>query len=139
QNAGVIGAAHAGWKGALTGVTDRTIQAMEALGATRTRIICAIGPCIARASYEVGPDFVERFERANADNSRFFTAGRADHSQFDIAGYVAARLAAEGVGAIDLLDDDTYSQPDRFYSYRRSCHLGEVDYGRQMSVITLAG
>jgi YfiH family protein len=135
--AGVIGAAHAGWKGAIGGVTDQTIVAMEALGARRDRIACAIGPCIGRASYEVTLDFAERFERDDADNARFFTAGRLGHVQFDIAAYVASRLAGAGVGRIDLLEEDTYSQPDRFFSYRRSCHRGEADYGRQMSMIAL--
>ena len=135
--AGVVGAAHAGWKGAIGGVTDRTILAMEALGAQRDRVACAIGPCIGRVSYEVTLDFAERFERDDADNARFFTAGRLGHVQFDIAAYVASRLAAAGVGRIDLLEKDTYSQPDRFFSYRRSCHRGEADYGRQVSMIGL--
>lgn len=136
--AGVIGAAHAGWKGALGGVTDQTIAAMEALGAARDRIACAIGPCIGRSSYEVTLDFVARFETADVENERFFTPGREGHCQFDIAGYVAARLAGAGIGAIGILGEDTYSQPDRFYSYRRSCHRGEADYGRQISMIALA-
>ncbi len=136
--AGVVGAAHAGWKGALGGVTDATLAAMEARGARRDAIICAIGPCIARASYEVTLDFAERFERARADNARFFTAGRVGHAQFDIAAYVASRLVDAGVGGVNLLDEDTYAQPDRFYSYRRTCHLGEADYGRQISMIGLA-
>ncbi|WP_176596926.1 MULTISPECIES: peptidoglycan editing factor PgeF [Sphingobium] len=135
--AGVVGAAHAGWKGALAGVTEATIAAMEALGASRERIACAIGPCIGRASYEVTLDFAERFAAADGDNDRFFTAGREGHCQFDIAAYVAARLAAAGIGRIELLDEDTYSQPDRFYSYRRSCHRAEPDYGRQISMIAL--
>ncbi|MBU1256976.1 MAG: peptidoglycan editing factor PgeF [Alphaproteobacteria bacterium] len=135
--AGVVGAAHAGWKGAIGGVTDATIAAMTALGAQRDRIGCAIGPCIGRSSYEVTLDFAERFERDDADNARFFTAGRLGHVQFDIAAYVASRLAAAVVGRIDLLDEDTYSQPDRFFSYRRSCHRNEPDYGRQLSMIGL--
>lgn len=135
--AGVIGAAHAGWKGAIAGVTDSTIAAMEALGASRDGIACAIGPCIGRAAYEVTLDFAERFERDNADNARFFGAGRPGHCQFDIAAYVASRLQAGGIGQITLLDEDTYSQPERFYSYRRSCHRGEGDYGRQISMIAL--
>ncbi len=98
--AGVVGAAHAGWKGAIGGVTDRTIVAMEALGARRDRMACAIGPCIGRASYEVTLDFAERFERDDADNARFFTAGRLGHVQFDIAAYVASRLAAAGASRI---------------------------------------
>lgn len=137
REAGVIGAAHAGWKGAISGVTDRTIAAMETLGATRAGIACAIGPCIGRASYEVTLDFAERFERDNADNARFFSAGRAGHCQFDIAAYVASRLQAAGIGRISLLDEDTYSQASRFFSYRRSCHAQEGDYGRQISMIAL--
>ncbi|QCB36658.1 peptidoglycan editing factor PgeF [Sphingobium sp. PAMC28499] len=137
KEAGVIGAAHAGWKGAISGVTDRTIAAMETLGATRAGIACAIGPCIGRASYEVTLDFAERFERDDADNARFFSAGRAGHCQFDIAAYVASRLQAAGIGRISLLDEDTYSQADRFFSYRRSCHAQEGDYGRQISMIAL--
>ena len=137
REAGVIGAAHAGWKGAISGVTDQTIAAMEMLGATRAGIACAIGPCIGRASYEVTLDFAERFERDDADNARFFSAGRAGHCQFDIAAYVASRLQAAGIGRISLLDEDTYSQADRFFSYRRSCHAQESDYGRQISMIAL--
>ncbi|MEJ7927523.1 peptidoglycan editing factor PgeF [Sphingobium sp. AN641] len=132
---GVVGAAHAGWKGAIGGVTDATIAAMTALGADRGRIACAIGPCIGRASYEVGDDFAARFEADDADNGRFFSEGRAGHRQFDIAGYVAARLAAAGIGRVEMLDEDTYGQPERFFSYRRSCHLGEPGYGRQISMI----
>ena len=94
--AGVVGAAHAGWKGAIGGVTDATLAAMEALGATRSRIVAAIGPCIGRASYEVTDDFAHRFEEQDADNARFFSAGKPGHLQFDIGGYVAARLAAAG-------------------------------------------
>ena len=137
REARVIGAAHAGWKGAIGGVTDRTIAAMEALGASREDIACAIGPCIGRASYEVTLDFAERFERDDAENMRFFSAGRAGHCQFDIAAYVASRLQAAGIRQIALLDEDTYSQPDRFFSYRRSCHAQESDYGRQISMIAL--
>ncbi|WP_298398804.1 peptidoglycan editing factor PgeF [Sphingobium sp.] len=137
SQAGVVGAAHAGWKGAIGGVTDRTIDAMVALGADPARIACAIGPCIGRASYEVGDDFALRFEQEDADNVRFFSAGRPGHCQFDIAAYVATRLANAGIGQIALLDEDTYSQPDRFYSYRRSCHAQESDYGRQISMIAL--
>ncbi len=137
--AGVVGAAHAGWKGAIGGVTDRTIDAMVALGADPARIACAIGPCIGRVSYEVTDDFAARFADDDAANERFFTPGRADHCQFDIAAYVAARLAGAGVSRIAMLDEDTYSQPDRFYSYRRSCHRNESDYGRQIAMIALPG
>ncbi|BBD99777.1 peptidoglycan editing factor PgeF [Sphingobium amiense] len=135
--AGVVGAAHAGWKGAIAGVTDATVAAMEALGARADRIACAIGPCIGRASYEVDDAFAARFAQADAANERFFTPGRPGHQQFDIAAYVAARLAAAGIGRIAMLDEDTYSQPDRFFSYRRACHRGESDYGRQISMIAL--
>lgn len=137
RSAGVVGAAHAGWKGALGGVTDRTVDAMVALGARRESMSAAIGPCIARASYEVTSDFARRFEEDDAENLRFFSTGRAGHLQFDIAAYVAARLAAAGLRWVELLDEDSYSQPDRFYSYRRSCHRGEPDYGRQISMIAL--
>lgn len=139
RNAGVIGAAHAGWKGAIAGVTDRTIEAMLALGATCAGISCAIGPCIGRASYEVTEGFMKPFEEEGADNARFFSAGRPGHAQFDIAGYVAARLARAGLSRIEMLDEDTYSQPDRYFSYRRSCHRGEPGYGRQISMIGMAG
>ncbi|WP_300398165.1 peptidoglycan editing factor PgeF [uncultured Sphingobium sp.] len=135
--AGVVGAAHAGWKGAIGGVTDATLAAMEALGAARARIVAAIGPCIGRASYEVTDDFAHRFEEQDADTARFFSAGKPGHLQFDIGGYVAARLAAAGVARVAVLDEDTYSQPDRFFSYRRACHRGEPGYGRQMSMIGL--
>lgn len=138
QQAGVVGAAHAGWKGALYGVTDRTIAAMDALGADRSRIACAIGPCIARRSYEVGDDFAIRFEEADAANERFFGMGKPGHRMFDIEAYVAARLAAAGVGRVEALGEDTCSQPDRFFSYRRSCLKGEGGYGRQISLIGLS-
>lgn len=137
QEAGVIGAAHAGWKGAITGVTDNTIAAMEALGAHRSRIACAIGPCIAQKSYEVDEGFFRRFAEEDAANERFFADGKPGHYQFDIEGYVAARLAAADIGKVECLGEDTYSQPNRFFSYRRSCHLGEPGYGRQISLIGL--
>ncbi len=135
--AGVVGAAHAGWKGAISGVTDNTIAAMERLGADRSRISAAIGPCIGRASYEVGDDFALRFTEDEAENERFFSPGRTGHQLFDIEGYVAHRLASAGIGRVDCLGEDTLSQPTRFYSYRRSCLNGEPDYGRQISVIGL--
>ena len=136
--AGVVGAAHAGWKGAISGVTDNTISAMEALGADRSRIICAIGPCIGQKSYEVDESFFKRFANDDPANERFFTDGKAGHFQFDIEGYVAARLGAAGIGKVQCLGEDTYSQADRFFSYRRSCHLGEPGYGRQISLIGLS-
>jgi YfiH family protein len=136
-DAGVVGAAHAGWKGALGGVTDATIEAMIALGADRSRITAAIGPCIARASYEVTADFALAFETADPANERFFSAGRPGHLQFDLEAYVAARLAGAGIGRIEALGLDTYADPDRFFSYRRACHRGEPDYGREISLIGL--
>ena len=136
--AGVVGAAHAGWKGALHGVTDATIVAMEKLGAHRDRVTAATGPCIARASYEVDDAFVRRFEEADPANERFFLfAGKPGHQQFDIEAYVAARLAAAGVGRIETLGLDTYSDETKFFSFRRATHRGEPDYGREISLIGL--
>lgn len=137
--AGVIGAAHAGWKGAIGGVTDATVAAMEALGADRARIVAAVGPCIARASYEVDDAFRRRFEEDDAENERFFAdAGRPGHARFDLEGYVAHRVAAAGVGKVETLGLDTYADDARFYSFRRATHRGEADYGRQMSLIALS-
>ena len=138
RQAGVVGAAHAGWKGAMSGVTDNTLTAMEALGADRSRIACAIGPCIAQKSYEVDEGFFRRFAEEDAANERFFADGKPGHYQFDIEGYVAAWLATAGILKVECMGEDTYSQPDRFFSYRRSCHLGEPGYGRQISLIGLA-
>ena len=135
--AGVIGAAHAGWKGALGGVTDATIKAMEALGATRANIAAAIGPCIARKSYEVSDAFVETFAAADPANERFFSGGRTGHAYFDLEGYVAHRLQAAGIARVDALGLDTCSDAARFFSYRRATLAGEPDYGRQISVIGL--
>jgi YfiH family protein len=135
--AGVIGAAHAGWKGALGGVTDATIQAMEALGAQRDRIAAAIGPCIARASYEVDEAFARRFEADDPANERFFAEGRAGHFQFDLEAYVANRIAAAGVTRVAMLGLDTYADEARFFSFRRATHRGEPGYGRQISIIGL--
>ena len=135
--AGIIGAAHAGWKGALGGVTDATIAAMVALGASPASISCAIGPCIGRASYEVSESFADVFLDRNDEDARFFLAGRTGHLQFDIAGYVASRLAEAGIGKVVMLDEDTYPQPERFFSYRRTCHANEPSYGRQISLIGL--
>lgn len=135
--AGVVGAAHAGWKGALGGVTDATIKAMEALGAQRANIAAAIGPCIARNSYEVDTGFIARFTQDDPANERFFFDGRAGHAWFDLETYVAHRLYAAGLNQVHLLGEDTYSQPARFFSYRRTTHAAEPDYGRQISVIGL--
>lgn len=135
--AGVIGAAHAGWKGAISGVLENTVQAMVALGARKDRISCAIGPCIAQKSYEVDEGFFQKFAQDDPANERFFSDGAVGHYQFDIEGYAAARLAAAGIRTIACLGEDTYSQPDRFFSYRRSCHEAEDGYGRQLSLIGL--
>ncbi len=136
-DAGIVGAAHAGWKGAIGGVTDKTIDAMVALGADRSRIHAAIGPCIARASYEVDAGFARRFQEQDPENERFFAAGRPDHFQFDLEGYVASRLAAAGIGRVEMLGLDTYPDATRFYSFRRATHRGEPGYGRQISLIGL--
>lgn len=137
EDRSIIGAAHSGWKGALTGIGEATLDAMVALGARREAIGCAVGPCIGRASYEVSERFADPFLERDAEDARFFSAGRPGHLMFDLGGYVAARLATAGAGQITLLDEDTYSQPERFYSYRRSCHAGEPGYGRQISLIGL--
>ncbi len=133
--AGVIGAAHAGWKGAIAGVSDSTIEQMEQLGAKRDRIICAIGPCIAQKSYEVDLAFFERFMDDDNSNEHFFKVEKIGHYQFDIEAYAASRLAKAGITNIACLGQDTYSQDDMFYSYRRSCHRSEEGYGRQISLI----
>lgn len=129
----VIGAAHAGWRGALAGVTDSAIEAMERLGARRERISAAIGPCIAQPSYEVDEAFRDRFLAADAENERFFAPG----PHFDLPGYVLHRLRAAGIGRAEALGFDTYADADAFYSYRRATHRGEADYGRQLSAIAL--
>lgn len=135
--AGVIGAAHAGWKGAIGGVTDTTVTAMEGLGARRDRIVAAIGPCIAQQSYEIDEAFRARFVGDDAGNDRFFTAGRAGHAHFDLEGYVAHRLRAAGIACVEPLGEDTLSQPDRFFSFRRATLAGAADYGRQITLIAL--
>jgi YfiH family protein len=135
--AGVVGAAHAGWKGAIGGVVEATIAEMEKLGAARDRIAAAVGPTIARKSYEVDEGFLRRFAEQDPENERFFSQGREGHHQFDLEGYVVARLADAGLARIEALGEDTYSQPDRFYSFRRATHRSEPDYGRQISLIAL--
>ena len=133
----VIGAAHAGWKGALTGVLESTIEAMEKLGADRSGIVAAIGPLIRQHSYEVGGEFVERFLDADAENAVFFIPSvRSGHAMFDLAGFIRMRLENAGVLMIDDIGVDTYSD-ERFYSYRRSVHRGEPDYGRHVHAIVL--
>jgi YfiH family protein len=134
--AGVIGAAHAGWRGALAGVTDSTLAAMEELGASRDRICAAVGPCIAPPSYEVDEGFRARFLADDPANGRFFAEGPAK-PRFDLPRYVVHRLLAAGIGEVEALHLDTYADADRFYSYRRATHRGEADYGRQLSAIAL--
>ena len=133
----MIGAAHAGWKGALGGIVESAVATMAAIGARRERIAAAIGPVIARKSYEVDEAFARRFAEADPENERFFTPGREGHHQFDIEAYVLARLAQAGVTRAEALGLDTYADPDRFYSYRRATHRGEPSYGRQISLIAL--
>jgi polyphenol oxidase len=136
-NARVIGAAHAGWKGALTGILESTVDAMEKLGAERSGIVAAIGPLIRQHSYEVGAEFVERFVEADAENALFFLpAAREGHAMFDLAGFIRMRLENAGVLVIDDTGADTYSD-ERFYSYRRSVHRKEPDYGRHVHAIVM--
>ena len=136
-SARVIGAAHAGWKGALTGIVESTVEAMEKLGAERSGIVAAIGPLIRQHSYEVGGEFVERFIEADAENALFFIPSRRDgHAMFDLAGFIRTRLENAGVLMIDDIGVDTYSD-ERFYSYRRSVHRNEPDYGRHVHAIAL--
>jgi YfiH family protein len=136
-SARVIGAAHAGWKGALTGIVESTVDAMEKLGAERSGIVAAIGPLIRQHSYEVGGEFVERFVEYDAENALFFIpSAREGHAMFDLAGFIRTRLENAGVLMIDDTGIDTYSD-ERFYSYRRSVHRGEPDYGRHVHSIAL--
>ncbi len=137
RQAGVVGAAHAGWKGALGGVTDSTIAAMERLGANRADLVAAVGPCIAQSSYEVDSGFRDRFLADRADNARYFVAGAPGHYQFDLEGYVADRLERAGIAAVERLGLDTCADETRFFSFRRATQRGEADYGRQISLIGL--
>lgn len=138
--ASVIGAAHAGWRGALAGVAEATIAAMERCGADRSRIVAALGPMIRQPNYEVGPEFVAQFTRDDAANERFFRNGpRAAHALFDLAGYIAARLAKAGIHRIDDIGRCTYAEPQTFFSYRRSVHYREPDYGRHLNAIAITG
>jgi YfiH family protein len=133
----VIGAAHAGWRGALAGVTDSTIEAMERLGARRDTIHAAVGPCIGQPSYEVDEAFRDRFVADEADNARFFVPGDSGKPHFDLEAYIVARLAAAGIRKVEALGLDTYADSGRFYSFRRATHRSEPDYGRQVSLIGL--
>ena len=136
-SAGVIGAAHAGWRGALDGVLDSTIEAMEGLGAKRDQITAVIGPCISQRAYEVGPEFFEDFTAQDPAFDRFFVQGKGDRMLFDLPGFGLSRLRAAGVGHAEWTRHCTYSDAERFYSYRRTTHAKEADYGRLISVITL--
>ena len=138
SEAGVIGAAHAGWRGAFAGVTDATIDAMEKLGAKRDRIAAAIGPCIALPSYEVDEAFRQNFLEQSPENHRFFADGPAGKPHFALEAYVAHRLESAGIASVEPLHLDTYADPDRFFSFRRATHRGESSYGRQVSLIGLA-
>lgn len=136
-DAGVIGAAHAGWKGAVGGVLQATIAAMESLGGVRARIVAAIGPCIRQPSYEVGPEFRTAALAAAPTSAAFFRAGRGDRLHFDLPGFCLDTLRADGIGRVEALPFDTASDAVAFFSYRRSVLLGEPDYGRQIAAITL--
>jgi YfiH family protein len=135
--AGVIGAAHAGWRGTLDGVLEATLDAMEALGARRGRIVAVIGPCISQAAYEVGPEFLDRFLAEDPALSRFFISGSGDRYRFDLPGFGLHRLRAAGVGHAEWTRHCTYGDEERFYSYRRATRRGEADYGRLLSAIRL--
>jgi YfiH family protein len=132
---GVVGAAHAGWRGAFTGVCEATVEAMVGLGARREKIAAAIGPCIAQKSYEVDDAFRARFAAQAGTNERHFAPGREGHYQFDLEAYVADRLGQSGIGSITPLGLDTYGEAERFYSFRRATHAAQADYGRQIALI----
>jgi hypothetical protein len=137
HEAGVIGAAHAGWRGALDGVLDATLVAMEGLGATRAGTVAVIGPCISQSAYEVGPEFLDDFLAEDPGNARFFAGGNGDRMMFDLPGFGLHKLREAGVGAAEWTRHCTYADEVRFYSYRRSCHRQEADYGRLISTIRL--
>jgi YfiH family protein len=136
----VIGAAHAGWRGAFSGVIEGTIAEMEKLGADRSRITVALGPLIRQDNYEVSASFVDEFLRADETHARFFVpAARDGHAMFDLPGFIASRLLQSGIARFEDIGICTYADPDRFYSYRRSTHRSEPDYGRHVNAIVLAG
>ena len=135
--AGVVAAAHAGWRGALAGILESTIVAMGKLGAERERIVAVLGPTISKANYEVGPELIAAFEKADAANGRFFRPSeREGHAMFDLPGFIVAQLLASGVLTADI-GHCTYADEERFFSYRRATHRGEADYGRLLAAITL--
>jgi YfiH family protein len=135
--AGVIGAAHAGWRGSRDGVLEATLDAMEALGANRAAITAVIGPTISQAAYEVGPEFLDGFLQDDPHSQRFFASGTGDRMLFDLPGYSQQRLRLAGIGHAEWTRHCTYRDPDRFFSFRRTTHAGEADYGRLISVIRL--
>ena len=137
SEAGVIGAAHAGWRGALDGIFQATVDAMVALGATRERITAVIGPSISQRAYEVGPEFMDSFMDEDPDYARYFINGTGDRMHFDLPGFGLNRLRAAGVGHAEWTRHCTFSDPERFYSYRRATHAKEADYGRLIAAITL--
>ena len=135
--AGVVGAAHAGWRGAIDGILEATVEAMVNLGASRENITAVIGPSISQSAYEVGPEFLDAFLSVDSENSRFFANGRSGRYHFDLPAFGLARLRAAGVGQAGWTRHCTYADADRFYSYRRSVHQKEADYGRLLSAIRL--
>jgi polyphenol oxidase len=136
--AGVIGAAHAGWRGAIDGILEATLEAMEGLGAQVARVHVAVGPTLSQRHYEVGPEFMEHFADENPEFRQYFVNGPGDRYRFDLPGFVLGRLRSAGVAEAGWLGSCTYAEPDRFFSYRRSVHAGDVDYGRLISAIALA-
>jgi len=137
RDARVIGAAHAGWRGAVDGILEATTDAMVRLGARREAIVAAVGPTISQAAYEVGPEFFDRFREEEAGLERFFAPGTGDRLRFDLPGFVLHRLREAGIGEAEWIGRCTYSDPQRFFSYRRTTHAGEPDYGRLISAIRL--
>lgn len=137
QNAGVVGAAHSGWKGAIGGISQATVDAMIALGANRENITAVVGPCISQKAYEVGPEFFEDFIAHDMECARFFAQGTGDRMQFDLPSFCLHQLREAGIGQAEWTGHCTYSDPERFYSYRRSCHNQESDYGRLISAVRL--
>jgi YfiH family protein len=134
----VVAAAHAGWKGALAGILESAVAAMERLGAQRARIVAVLGPTISRPAYEVGPEFVERFSAAETENGRYFQpSDREGHAFFDLPAYIVARLERSGLASVSDLGLCTYADEGRFFSYRRATHRGEADYGRLLAAIAL--
>jgi hypothetical protein len=136
----VIGGAHAGWRGALSGVIEATVDAMERIGADRRRMVAVLGPTISQPNYEVGPELIERFVAADAGNAQYLVSSvRAGHAHFDLPGYIIARLRGAAVATVENIDRCTYAEPEHFYSYRRATHQDDADYGRHINAIALAG